>query len=203
MTAKVKLTGNWKSLQAIVTPRKTTQVITQAVLKTIADALLDAVKDSFTGLKENAKLTQALKGRNEPGVDSEELKKHIKVIFLPGKRGVWVGIEKSSPAAAYAGALIDGSTITVTDDMRQMFYLLWQASEGRFDPANLKGRAKTLWDMMPGGWLPLKSETTEIIVPPRNVMAAALATLQNSRALDRLLLDAIDKGIRSRVRSSK
>lgn len=198
----MKLTGNWKGLTALL-DRRTTKSVDDAVLRASAETIKDTIVKGFDELEGNAKLTIALKGRDDPGRDSDDLISSIKVIFLPRRRGLWIGIEATSPAAQYARIVADGTQIEVTDAMRGMFFLLWQVSEGRRDPSILTGAAADLWNRMPGGWLPLKPETTHIIIPPRPWIRNALAKLQSSGKLTAIQQAAVTKALRSRYRGAR
>lgn len=198
----MKLTGNWKGLTALL-DKRTTKSVDDAVLRASAAEIKGAIVKGFGELASNAKLTIALKGRDDPGRDTEDLISSIKVIFLPMRRGLWIGIEASSAAAAYAQIVAEGAQIEVSDAMREMFFLLWQVSEGKRDPAILTGSAADLWNRMPGGWLPLKPETTHIIIPPRPWIRNALAKLQSSGKLTAVQQAATAKALRSRYRGAR
>jgi hypothetical protein len=198
----IKLTGNWKGLTALL-DRRTVPAIDQAVLTASVDVLKAAVMEGFANLKANAALTIMIKGGADPAVDADELRKAIRVIFLPRRRGLWIGLEASSPASRYAQIVADGASIPVTDAMRGMFFYLWLASEGRLDPGELTGAAAALWKRAPGGWLPLKDETTHIVIPPRPWMQNALARLQSSGKLTDVQQAAVTKALRSRFKGAR
>ena len=107
----------------------------------------------------------------------------IRVIVLPQFRGVWVGIPKGHRKSKLAELVHDGATIPVTEAMRTMFRLLWQASEGKFDPQKLTGRAAALWKVKQSGWLPLKDDTEHIVIVERPFMSLAFQDLRGVDAI--------------------
>lgn len=115
----------------------------------------------------NKPLTVALKGTNEPLKGDGTGAALFKSITSQAINDytVFVGVLKTEGIYNIAVTIHEGTSIEVTDKMRNMFKLLWLKEN---NPAlNLTGRAAELWEKMPGGWKPLKSSTVAIIIPPR------------------------------------
>ncbi|MGD9749386.1 MAG: hypothetical protein AB7W59_00160 [Acidimicrobiia bacterium] len=128
----------------------------------------------------NASLTIAIKGSSKPLVDQGSgIFQAITSEVIDDFR-VFVGVLRADEHYDIALALHEGATISVTPAMRGMFFMLWLASQGSKPSSELTGRAAELWERMPGGWLPLKSSTTAIVIPGRPYLANAFneATLR-------------------------
>lgn len=121
----------------------------------------------------NAALTIAIKGSSKPLVDSGSGIFQAVTSEVVDDFRVFVGVLRSSEHYDVALAIHEGVTITVTDKMRGMFFMLWQASQGAEAGGStaLTGRAAELWERMPGGWLPLRPSTTAIVIPGRPYLA--------------------------------
>lgn len=122
----------------------------------------------------NAALTIAIKGSTKPLVDQGQLFQFITSKVVRDTT-VFVGILRTDEHYNIAVALHEGVTIRVTPAMRGLFFILWQASTGKFDPSKLTGRAAELFERMPDGWRPLKDSTRSIVIPPRPFITRALA----------------------------
>jgi len=115
----------------------------------------------------NEPLTLALKGSSKPLVDTGHGIFQAITHQVVGPFTVFVGILRMSEDYNIATTLHDGAVIPVTDKMRGLFYILWLVSQGTVDESELEGRARELWDAMPGGWKPLKQDTLAIYIPAR------------------------------------
>lgn len=120
---------------------------------------------------ENAELTEAIKGSGKPLVDFGDLFQAM-AMHQPDAKTVFVGILKTDDAFNIGVALHEGKVIKVTDKMRGLFFVLWLASVGGIDPAELKGRAQELFRRYKH-WKPLDEETTEIRIPARRFIGEA------------------------------
>jgi len=117
--------------------------------------------------RRNAPLTVAIKGHGKPlNETGAQLFPAISTDVKSWKKAL-VGVFATSGVYNIALTIHDGATIAVTQKMRGLFFLLWQASIGGIDPGELTGRAAELWRKMPGGWKPLRKNTTHIKIPPR------------------------------------
>lgn len=127
----------------------------------------------------NADLTISLKKSSRPLVDSASLFKAITSKRVSDFE-VFVGVLRTNKSYDIAETL-HGSIgspyaklIPVTAKMRMMFLLLHKASIDPKFVEYLKGRAKELWDLKPGGWSQLKEGTTHIKIPSRPFMEIAI-----------------------------
>ena len=134
------------------------------VRKTIAEG--DYVK--------NSELTVALKGSNEPlkGTKGAELWNSVNAEVLAWNR-IFVGVNRSDGRYQVAVAVHNGAVIQVTPAMRGLFLYLHLASTGEEHQGEKSGealltseRAKELFKLYKG-WMPLKSSTTQIVIPAR------------------------------------
>lgn len=115
----------------------------------------------------NAALTAFIKGSSKPLVDHGQVFQSV-TSQQQAWNQIFVGILRKDKNYNIAEALHDGKDIPVTDKMRTMFFYLWLASTGRYDPAKLTGRAAELWLRRPAlGWFPLKEDTRIIKIPAR------------------------------------
>jgi len=200
----IRMTGQWRELRDCIDPRKFTQRVqakVDAMMKKHAKAVAAKAKE-MQGLAANGPMTQFIKGRNEPGVRTGRLKSSIRVISF-GKMSYWVGVPKSSPAYKEAVLLSDGAVLPVTEEMRSMFLMLWACSEGKAQPDALHGRAAELWKQRPGGWLPLKEETTHLIIVPRKFMEEAWQDVQLSYDLAGQLTKAVQAALTAPARKGR
>jgi len=123
--------------------------------------------------KPNKPLTTAIKGSTKPLVDnSSSLFQAIGQKIVDDKT-VFVGVLKTDRFYNVGVALHEGTEITVTQRMRNLFYVLWKVSIGDWQPSKLSGRAAELWERMPGGWERLKPNTPAIVIPSRPFVKAA------------------------------
>jgi len=127
-----------------------------------------AIRQSIKGgeFEPNKALTVAIKGSSKPLVDHGDLFQAI-TYKLYGDTKVFIGVLKTAAGYNIAAMLHEGAAIKVTKAMRALFFVLWQASEGKIDPAKLTGRAAELFERMSSGWYPLKDSTRVIVIPAR------------------------------------
>lgn len=144
----------------------------------------------------NAELTIALKGSSKPLVDSGHGIFQAVTSEVQDDWTVFVGILRADEHYDIAVALHDGCTIPVSDKMRGMFLVLWQASIGARSPSELTGRAAELWARQPKDWKPLKSSTTAIIIPARPFLAAAFSDSTLKAAVKKNWQQALQKTMR-------
>ena len=130
--------------------------------------MVKAIRQTIKGgaFEPNKALTVAIKGSTKPLVDRGDLFQAI-TYKMYGDTTVFVGVLKTNGEYNIAAMLHEGTAIKVTKAMRGLFFILWQASEGKVDPARLTGRATELFERMSSGWKPLKESTTTIVVPAR------------------------------------
>tara|TARA_Y100000004_G_scaffold184388_1_gene233357 strand:+ start:247 stop:870 length:624 start_codon:yes stop_codon:yes gene_type:complete len=118
----------------------------------------------------NAPLTAAIKGSTKPLVDKGQLFQAITFQVLTPFTAE-VGVRKGDAYANIAVAIHEGATIPVTPAMRGLFAALANASDGK--SVKLTGRAQQLFKRFQG-WKALKSSTTQIVIPPRRFVQAAI-----------------------------
>jgi hypothetical protein len=138
--------------------------------KIVEAAIRSAIRGG--GFEKNAALTVMIKGSSKPLVDRGELFKAITSVVI-GDAKVFIGVVQTNEFYDLAMAIHDGANVKVTPAMRGLFFVLWQASIGKMDPTKLSGRAAELWERAPGGWLPLKASTSNIIIPERRFIESA------------------------------
>jgi len=182
MAASFKKTGKgWKRLEMMAKPGHMNSVMKKHLKRAtmmngkLAEARVrDGIK--MGAFVANRPLTAALKGGNEPlkGTGTAQLFNAITSKAID-ENTVFVGVMRTDSFYNIAFVLHEGTVIEVTDAMRGLFFILWQASEGKIDPSKLTGRAKELFDIMPSGWKPLKPETQAIIIPSRPFIKQAFA----------------------------
>lgn len=177
----MRLKGNWRGALDTLEPTKFRKRVEEKISKLLQQQakLVQRRAKTMSDLAANQPMTTFIKGRDEPGVDTGKLRSAIRVVSF-GKLSWWVGVEKRNDAYASAVLLSNGGIIVVTDEMRNMFKLLWAVSEGRAKPEMLTGRAAELWAKRPGGWLPLKPETTHLVIVARPFMQEAWRDVQLS-----------------------
>jgi len=158
------------------------------------------VIQSGRGLKKNAALTAAIKGTNKPLTDYGDLFQSIthKVI---DDFTVFTGLLRTDKSFDVGLALHEGYEVNVTKKMRGMFFILWQASIGKVPINKLDGRAKELFNRMNKGWLPLKQDTTLIVVPPRPWIKIAFNQPDMKRQAVKNWKMALDKAFSERARN--
>ena len=204
MGVSLKLTGQWKEALDCIDPikfRLRVQAKIQKILEGHAKRVLAKARE-MSGLEANKPLTVFVKGRNEPGVDSGKLKSAIRIVKF-GKLKLWIGVPAKSPEYKKAVSMASGAIIPVTDEMRMMFRMLWAVSEGQATPESLRGRAADLWKQRPGGWYPLKEETTHIVIVQRNFMAEAWRDCQLAYNLESQIRKAVQTALTAPLRGKR
>jgi hypothetical protein len=173
----------WKQLQYALEPSKFTKTVEKHMSKATklngALAVAAIRRNIKSGKFEpNQALTVAVKGSNKPLVDSGHHLYGAITWKSVAPDAVFVGVLMTNESYNIAKALHDGVRIKVTPAMRGLFFILWQVSIGKTPVTELKGRAKELWDRMPGGWLPLSDQTQFIVIPARPFIAGAFKDQQ-------------------------
>lgn len=144
----------------------------------VAERLQRKTIQSGQNLKKNAALTVLIKGANKPLVDSpgglfQSITSEVIDDFT-----AFAGVLRTNDSFNVGIALHEGYQMNVTRDMRSLFIVLWKASTGQLDPSKLKGRAKELFERLSHSWLPLKKDTSVIVVPPRRWIKIAFSNTQ-------------------------
>jgi len=181
MPKPFKKTGaGWKKLEAALKPNRYNAIMEKHLVRATSlngQLAVAKVRDEIKkgGYAPNKPLTIALKGSTKPLVGRTaqlwQAITHQKI----DKVTVFVGVLKTNGIYNIAVAVHEGVAIKVTERMRGLFFVLWQVSEGRMPISDLRGRAKELWDQMPGGWKPLLASTTAITIPSRPFIKQAFA----------------------------
>ena len=156
----------------------------------------------------NASLTIALKKSSVPLVNSATLFRSITAKRVSDFE-VFVGVLRTHKSYNIAKTL-HGSLgseyaklIPVTSKMRMMFFLLHKASiDSRFIE-DLKGRAKELWTLKPGGWNALNQSTTHIKIPSRPFMEIVVRDPKTIALVKKNWEEGLDKAFREIKRKSK
>jgi len=168
---KIKLSKDWKRLEkALVrsgpTVRKHIKRATMLIGKKGEALIRDEI--SSGNYEPNRPLTVALKGgKNEPLKGDRPGAPLFKAITskVVNDFTVFIGVLQTDDDYDIALTIHEGVSIKVTKKMRGLFYVLWL--KGQRPSVDLVGRAKELWDKMPGGWYPLKASTTVITMTSR------------------------------------
>jgi hypothetical protein len=162
----------WKAYKNMLDSRKFKKILKRETAVGVLKAA-DYLRSEYQRTMEsgqiqpkNKALTVAIKGRNQPLVDSGRLAKAFIVRKIKWNKAV-VEIPKGSPEYELGQLVTRGAIIEVSDKMRAMFHVLWQVSEGRLPSASLRGRAAELWARNPNEWYPLSPNTRAIRIPPR------------------------------------
>jgi hypothetical protein len=143
----------------------------------VGEAVLRKVIQSGGKLRPNAPLTKFIKHSDKPLADTGLLFQSI-TSKVHDDFTVFVGVLRTSERYDIIRTIHDGQVIKVTPAMRGMFFMLWRASIGEIDSGTLTGRAAALWTRQPGGWFPLRDDTTVIVIPSRQFMRIAFANPQ-------------------------
>jgi hypothetical protein len=170
-SAKIKLSKDWKRLEKAMdkngpTIRKHIRRATAFIGKKGEAIIRDEIANG--SYEPNRPLTVALKGgKNEPLKGDRPGAPLFKSITskIINDFTVFIGILQTSKKYNIALTIHEGVAVKVTEKMRGLFYILWLKEQR--PSIELTGRAKELWDKMPGGWLPLKASTTAIDIPSR------------------------------------
>jgi hypothetical protein len=173
MVAKRFVTYGFKEWAAATNANRFRSVLTKHMRRAtelnglVAVRALRQTIQSSSGLASNAALTVFIKGSSKPLVDHGDLYQS-QTYQVVNDFTVWVGVRRQSDEGFdLARALHDGYQVKVTPAMRGMFMALFQVSQGKLPASELTGRAAELWERRPGGWFPLKPETTVLTTPGR------------------------------------
>jgi hypothetical protein len=180
MATTWKKTGSWKRLEKAFNRhrfskamrkeiRKATQLNAESAERTIRKTIKTG---SFAA---NRPLTVAIKKSSKPLVDQGHTIFQAVGSQMINDLTAWVGVAKTEGAYNIAVALHEGTAISVTANMRKLFFVLWKVSVGDWSPSKLSGRAAELWERMPGGWERLKDSTSAITIKGRPFIREAFA----------------------------
>ncbi len=175
MATRFKMNKGWKRLEHALDPKQLTSTVRKHLRRAarLNGKLAEAAvrKEMSTGkFKPNAPLTVAIKGgRNEPLQGYRTGSPMFKAITsqIIDDHTVFIGVLQANEQYNIALVVHEGATIEVTDAMRGLFSILAAAERDPKIEKKLTGRARELWDQMPGGWYPLKPSTKAIIIPKR------------------------------------
>lgn len=168
-----KITNMEKWLHAVANPPRFMMLLGQNMRKAtelngkVAERYMRKVLQAGEYVAPNADLTVILKRSSKPLVESGALFKGITSRVMDDY-SVFAGVARQNEEAYnLAKILHEGAVINVTPAMRGMFMMLYKVSMGEMDPDKLEGRARDLYSRMTTGWIPLRPETTVIIIPAR------------------------------------
>lgn len=176
-TTGIKLGPGWVKCKAKLDPKVCGKFMQEEVAKAtelnarvVAGAMRDELTDKIS--PRNADLTVALKRSTKPLVDRGQLFQAITGVKVRWNKGE-AGVRRRTRRGGRGGSIVDlakmlheGGTIPVTNAMRGLFKALWQASQGKLDPAKLSARGQQLFKRYKK-WLPLKASTRYIVIPAR------------------------------------
>jgi len=149
----------------------------------------------------NAGLTSMLKGSSKPLIGiTNQLWLSVTNVVISWKEG-FAGVNRKSGTAGIstmdiAQTVHDGAVIPVTSKMRNMFFMLWMASEGKMDPADLRGRAKEMFEQAKGDFYPLSPNTRQIIIPGRPFLLLAAKDPKLLKRLEDIWARALRSALR-------
>jgi len=149
----------------------------------------------------NAALTQAIKGDDKPLVGTSEMFNAITSKVVNDFTS-FAGVLRRDDIYNIAVIVHEGATIPVSQKMRNMFYMLWQASIGKIDPSELTGRAKELFEAMQN-WYPLKESTNVIEIPARPWMRNANDDPEMKRLMKRNWQQALQASFREQAAAAR
>lgn len=147
----------------------------------------------------NAALTEMVKGSNSPLTDTGKQLVRAFRTRIYGEH-LFVGIPSTDPFYLQARSVHDGVTLRVTDKMREMFIMLWLASNGELGADQLTGRAAELFKRQSSGWLPLRDSTQVIKIPARPFMAEAFGSPEVKLAAEHLFTQAVNRTLQEMAR---
>lgn len=175
----MELTGGWKKLKVMLSGAEFAKALEKNLNH--ATALNAAfvrreVRKRIQGGKysANAALTVAIKGSSKPLVDNADLMNAVTTVQTDAKTA-FIGVLKQAKSKDgedminIAAVVHEGVTIPVTEPMRMLFQVVYEAVE-REDPSRLTGRALEIYrDVMANGgkFYPLKEGTIAIHIPGR------------------------------------
>lgn len=170
-TYKIKLSKDWRKLEkALIESGPVVRSHIRRATAFIGKKGEALIREEITNgnYEPNRPLTVALKGgKNEPLIGDSAGAPLFKAITskIINDYTVFVGVLQTNGIYNIAFTIHEGVSIKVTDAMRGLFYILWLKEKN--PTIELEGRAKELWEKMPGGWLPLRATTNFIVIPSR------------------------------------
>lgn len=197
-TFDIRLEGDWKGFELYFGSerfRKTLDREVERAGRKLGRALVQEIRKRFRGLRPNAALTIAIKGRDDPLSDTGEMKRAV-AFDLKGTR-LTVGLKTSdSSKARIWGFVLKGGRIPVTESMRNLFRLLANVSSGG-DAGQLTGRAAALYERSPGVvWKPLSPMKRHIRIPPRDVIKAQVEDPYTQRLVSGFYTFAVERALK-------
>jgi hypothetical protein len=177
---KFKMDSGWKKWEHAIDPAVMKAKLRRNLFRATTKNGLIAVATirntiKAAGFEENKPLTVMIKSSSKPLVDHGASLFQAITHRVVDDTTVFAGIIQTSGEYNIALALHEGAIINVTDEMRGMFFYLWQVSSGALPPDRLQGRARELWERAPGGWYPLQPGTSSILIPSRPFIQQAFA----------------------------
>jgi hypothetical protein len=151
------------------------------------------------GFTKNAALTLALKTpqkRPLAGISEGGFLLPSITYEKVGEGQYFVGIKMTDKNFNIAAAIHEGANIKVTDKMRNMFTMLFWASNSPTWASKLTGRAEELFELKPGGWKRLKRSTKFIRIPARPFMLQVFLDAGLRSQVENLWSQAITKAMR-------
>jgi len=153
----------------------------------------------------NASLTTAIKGSTKPLVDHADIWKAITTSRVDPNT-VFVGVLNTALGpdgkrlVNITAVIHDGFAIPVTKKMRGLFHVLWLATTGKMDPAQLTGRAAEIYSRLNGRAViqRLKPSTTTIVIPKRPFIRDVFEDQAVRAAVMKYWEDAYDRAVRAR-----
>lgn len=201
--AKVGLITNkgWGRFERAIDPKRFRSKVKARKMSALDRVARVIVREALAagGFEKNADLTTAIKGGGRPLRDTgKNLTRAIKTRRDGDK--VFVGVPHNSPFYEKARAIHDGATLKVTPKMREMFILLWLASNGEISEDQLTGRAAELYKRKSTGWFPLKSSTRIIKIPARRFLDAAFGSDKAKAVMRDALVKAVNETLAENAR---
>jgi hypothetical protein len=191
---KLRTDAGWRKFERALNAQKFRQKLHAKKGKALDKVARVIVREAIAagGFAKNAALTQAIKGGAVPLQDTgKQLVKAIRTRREGDK--LFVGVPFNHAFYKKARAIHDGSIAKVTPKMREMFILLWLASNDEISSRQLTGRAAELFKRKKKGWLPLKSETRVIKIPARRFMAEAFGSDASRQAMEMIFTKAVNQ----------
>jgi hypothetical protein len=168
-----KITNMEKWLHAVAEPDRFMMLLGQNMRKAselngkVAERYMRKVIQAGEYVQPNADLTILIKRSSKPLVDHAMLFKGI-TSRVVNDYTVFAGVARTDQQSYDIARVVhEGVVINVTPAMRGMFMALYKVSMGEMDPDKLEGRARELYSRMTTGWMPLRPDTSVIVIPPR------------------------------------
>jgi hypothetical protein len=177
----------WQKLKAMLNPTEFTGTLDKNLKKATAynaKLVRRKVREVMKAneFSPNAQLTIAIKHSSKSLIDNADLFNAVSDVVVDAKTA-FVGVlrrVRGGQMANLAAILHEGAMIPVTENMRILFFSLYQAYHGKISPSKLEGRAAELWEESKGEvrFLPLAKGTTHIVIPPRDYFERAFEDKQ-------------------------